>query len=290
MGTVLTPRNDVCKGAEGMQYIGVDVRRSSKRHRSEAELMMYKKRGSRAPGNVVEIKEAPIDMNKACHEKKERSQPFLLCATINGRSESIRLVIDKQPWLQFREVPCAIISLVGAFFVFDLAYPSLTAEYLVGKFREIAENQLVHQKITDYSVTEIPVSSTSPSSAKARRTVQRADPTTMSSAAQAASAAQTASSTNPEPMPRQQKVLVPFLPLSNKQPAVHVPCQPVHHTPFRYQLFHLNNMPMLHLGCFCITTHSRLSMAVLRACNSSPEKPEMDHWKKYPISTWVFCM
>ncbi|XP_078364537.1 uncharacterized protein LOC144648958 [Oculina patagonica] len=124
MGTVLTPRNDVCKGAEGMQYIGVDVRRSSKRHRSEAELMMYKKRGSRAPGNVVEIKEAPIDMNKACHEKKERSQPFLLCATINGRSESIRLVIDKQPWLQFREVPCAIISLVGAFFVFDLAYPS----------------------------------------------------------------------------------------------------------------------------------------------------------------------
>lgn len=46
------------------------------------------------------------------------------CVTNNGACESITLVIDKQPWLQFREVPSAIIALVGAFYMLDLAYPS----------------------------------------------------------------------------------------------------------------------------------------------------------------------
>ena len=55
---------------------------------------------------------------------KGKTQPYLLCVVKDGSCESITLVIDKQPWLQFKEVPSAIIALIGAFYIFDLAYPS----------------------------------------------------------------------------------------------------------------------------------------------------------------------
>jgi len=69
--------------------------------------------------------QASLDLNKACQEKKGKTQPFLLCVIKDGSCENITLVTDKQPWLQFKEeVPSAIIALISSFYIFELAYPS----------------------------------------------------------------------------------------------------------------------------------------------------------------------
>jgi len=49
--------------------------------------------------------QAPVDVNKACKERKGKTQPFLLCVIKEGSCENTMLVIDKQPWLQFKEAP-----------------------------------------------------------------------------------------------------------------------------------------------------------------------------------------
>jgi len=57
--------------------------------------------------------------------EKRENPAFSTCVTKDGSCESITLVIDKEPWHQFKEeVPSAIITLIGSFYIFELAYPS----------------------------------------------------------------------------------------------------------------------------------------------------------------------
>ena len=55
--------------------------------------------------------------------KEGRTNLFLLCIKANrGSVESTTFVIDKEPWVSFREAADAIVALLGACFIFDLQY------------------------------------------------------------------------------------------------------------------------------------------------------------------------